>query len=588
MKGYQKVQVVAIGLCLSVLAGGRAEAFTFTRIADSNNAVGIGVGSNFKSFGQGFSTPWSHSNWDWSIQSPNSPPQGLAINNSGQVAFFADLKTGGRGLFINAGGSNKTVASNINSQFSNFGQGLSLNEKGEIAFFGNLNTGGQNILIGQGTTTNYTIIASTNGQYSSFGQGLSLNDSKEVAFFAALDAGGAEIFKSNGTATTKITSCSLTSINGSGVECPIDAQRPSISNDGTVAFTSDSGVFTSKDGVTTNNIMSDPGSFATGRYHDASINNSGRVVYRTGLNSWYNTAAILSSNQTNTSIIAGNTAPLHSVSRSPSINNNGEVAFMGEWGEIFGIFTGMPDILSPKYNGDIDKARADMLARDKVIRVGDTLFGSKVTALSMDRESMNDKCQIAFWAQLESGIEGIYRADPGQGQCQTNPLMPDAVHDPAGTNGLIYQFINQPGRVWYDPPSATGFTYKMASDSLFTSILNLPGGFDSAFTVSVGDTVLGQFTGGDSVNFVSLLGSGVKEFSITGISVDPTNPDVFPIKLDFDTDLASFDMYTLGYQESDPKKVPEPSSVLGLLAFGALGALTLRKRQQKLAAQSCR
>jgi hypothetical protein len=126
----------------------------------------------------------------------------------------------------------------------------------------------------------------------------------------------------------------------------------------------------------------------------------------------------------------------------------------------------------------------------------------------------------------------------------------------------------------------------MASDSLFTSILNLPGGFDSAFTVSVGDTVIGEFTGGDSVNFVSLLGSGVKEFSITGLNVDPTNPAVFPIKLDFDTDVASFDMYTLGYQESDPKKVPEPSSVLALLAFGAFGAVTLRKRQQKLAAKS--
>jgi hypothetical protein len=126
----------------------------------------------------------------------------------------------------------------------------------------------------------------------------------------------------------------------------------------------------------------------------------------------------------------------------------------------------------------------------------------------------------------------------------------------------------------------------MAGDSLFTSILNLPGGFDSAFTVSVGETILGEFTGGDSIDFVSLFGGGVKEFSITGLNVDPTNPAVFPIKLDFDTDVASFDMYTLGYQESDPKKVPEPSSVLALLAFGTLGAGTLRKRQQKLAAKS--
>lgn len=588
MKGCQKVQAVAIGLCLSVLAGGKAEAFTFTRIADISTSSNNG----FNSFGQGFSTTWSSTNWNGSSQNPNSPPLGLAINEKGEVAFFANLKTGGTGLYINntipnaLTGTNKTVATNINSQFSNFGQGLSLNENGQVAFFGNLKTGGQDILIGQGNTTNYTTIASTNGQYSSFAQGLSLNDNKEVAFFASLDAGGSEIFKSNGTATTKITNCSG---GGGGAECPIASQRPSINNSGTVAFTSANGVFTSKDGITTNNIMSDPATFMTGRYHDASINNSGRVVYRTGLNNGAS-AAILSSSQTNTSLIAGNTEPLHSVSRSPSINNNGEVAFMGErnGANSPGIFTGMPDYLSPKYNGNIAQAWADMLAKDKVIMVGDTLSGSTVTALSMDRESMNNKCQIAFWAQLANGIQGIYRAEPGQGQCQTNPLMPDVVNNPTGTNGPIYQFINQPGRAWYDPPSATGFTFKMTSDSLFTSILNLPGGFDSPFTVSVGETILGEFTGGDSIDFVSLFGSGVKEFSITGLNVDPSNPDVFPIKLDFDTDLASFDMYTLGYQESDTKKVPEPSSVLALLAFGAFGAVTLRKRQQKLAAQPWR
>ena len=126
-----------------------------------------------------------------------------------------------------------------------------------------------------------------------------------------------------------------------------------------------------------------------------------------------------------------------------------------------------------------------MLANDKVIATGDNLFGSTVTALSMDRESMNDKCQIAFWARLANGTEGIYRAEPGVGQCQTNPLMPDVVRDPTGEEGPIYEFINQRGRRWFDPPSATGFNFKMTSDSLFTEILNLPGSFDNPFTVSI-------------------------------------------------------------------------------------------------------
>ncbi len=465
--------------------------------------------------------------------------------------------------------SNKTVATTNESGLASFGQGLSLNEKGEVAFFGNLNNGGgQNIFIGNGSHTNRTLVASTNDQYNVFAQGLSLNDNQEVAFFASLDAGGSEIFKSSGTKTTQITNCSN---GGGGVECPIANHRPSINNNGTVAFAGKNGIFTSQDGITTNNIMSDPANFQTGKYHDVSINNSDRVVYRTGLQGIHNSAAILSSTETNTNLISGNTDPLHSVSRSPAMNDNGEVAFLGEmWGPI-GIFTGMPDPHSPKYSGNllerITQARADMLANDKVIMTGDSLFGSKVTALSMDRESMNDNCQIAFWARLANGTEGIYRAEPGVGQCQTNPLMPDVVQGPTETQGPIYQFINQRGRRWFDPPSTTGFNFEMTGDSLFTEILNLPGGFGNPFTVSIGDIVVGEFTGGDSIDFVSLLGTGVKQFSVSGINVDPTDPTVFPIKLDFDTELASFNMQAIGYTP-ESEKVPEPGTILGLLSVG--------------------
>ncbi|MDY6802653.1 MAG: PEP-CTERM sorting domain-containing protein [Cyanobacteriota bacterium] len=572
---------------VSLLAAGEAKAasFTFTKIADNSASINNG----FKSFGQGFSTSWSRTNWYGSSQNPNSPAKGLAINEKGEVAFFANLKTGGTSLLVNntipnaLTGNNKTVATTINPQFTSLGQGLSFNEKGEVAFFGNLNNGGgQNIFIGQANTTNYKTVASTNDQYSSFAQGLSLNDYQEVAFFASLDAGGSEIFKSNGTTTTQITDCSG---GGGGVECPIANRRPSINNNGTVAFAGENGIFSSKDGVTTNNIMSDPASFQTGRYHDVSINNSDRALYRTGLNNGYS-AAILSSSQTHTNIISGNTDPLHSVSRSPAINDNGEVAFVGEWNgyRSFGIFTGMPDPHSPKYSGNIHQrtaqARADMLANDKVVATGDSLFGSTVTALSMDRESMNKKCQIAFWARLANGTEGIYRAEPGVGQCQTNPLMPDVVRDPKGEEGPIYEFINQAGRRWFDPPSATGFNFEMTGDSLFTEILSLPGGFDNPFTVSIGDIVVGEFTGGDSIDFVSLLGTGVKQFSVSGINVDPTDPTVFPIKLDFDTELASFNMQAIGY-ESDTEKVPEPGTIVGLFSVGAFLVRSRWRREQK-------
>lgn len=566
MKPTRLLNIMLLALWSIAINSGEAGAYSFTKIADNQTGY---IGSNYSSFGRGFSTPWSHTNWNWSATSdPNSPHQGLAINNQGQVAFFANLKNpnGGQGIFINSNGTNKTVATNLD-KFSQFGQGLSLNDNGEVAFFADLSsTDVGNILIGNSTTTNYRKIADTEGVFSSFAPGLSLNDNGEVAFLASLGQDEGEIFKSDGTNVTQITDCSGSGITGS--ECPIQSQRPSINDSGEVAFTSKNGVFSSADGQTTKNIMSDPASFANGRYHDASINNLGRVIYRTGLNTWANSAAILSSTDRRTSIISGNTPPFHSVSRSPAINNDGEVAFVAEKGYNYGIYTGHS-------------------LQDRVIGVGDSLFGAKVTDIFIDRESLNDNCQIAFWASLDSGMEGIFRADPGVGECQNNPLMPDVIHEP-GKDGLVYSFINTPGRAWYDPPSAYGFRYEMTGDSLFTEILNLPSGFENPLTVSVEDTVLGEFVPGDKVDFVSRLGRGVKEFSVTGISVDFSDPTAFPIKLNFDSSRASFNMYALTREapESDRKKVPEPGSVWALLALGIAGAGSAFHRHRKMALSS--
>ena len=74
-----------------------------------------------------------------------------------------------------------------------------------------------------------------------------------------------------------------------------------------------------------------------------------------------------------------------------SLNNHGDVAFLGfdPSGTLLGIFRG-PDPVA-----------------DKVIAVGDTLFGSTVRSLSIWREALNDSGDIAFaygLDNLESGI----------------------------------------------------------------------------------------------------------------------------------------------------------------------------------------
>lgn len=132
----------------------------------------------------------------------------------------------------------------------------------------------------------------------------------------------------------------------------------------------------------------------------------------------------------------------------------------------------------------------------------------------------------------------------------------------------VWRFIDVPRTRRVDPPTAYGFRYKMVSNSLFTEIMEFPTGFSKPFGVVVKDVFIGEFQRGDRVpfsNYKALLGNlltdgiGVEEFSVVGLNVDPTNPTVFPLRLNFNTDIASLNMYAILSEET--KSVPEPSSV---------------------------
>ncbi|OKH30843.1 hypothetical protein NIES2119_30175 [[Phormidium ambiguum] IAM M-71] len=142
----------------------------------------------------------------------------------------------------------------------------------------------------------------------------------------------------------------------------------------------------------------------------------------------------------------------------------------------------------------------------------------------------------------------------------------------------------------FDPPTAYGFRYKMVSDSLFTEIMEFPTGFAKPFGVLVKDVFLGEFQRGDRVpfsNYKDLLGNlltdgiGVEEFSVVGLNVDPTNPTAFPLRLDFNTEIASFNMYAIFNEEY--QSIPEPSFVFAILTFGTFSAGVLLKRQRQQA-----
>jgi hypothetical protein len=560
------LSLTVVGLSLSLLSSGKALAFSFnfSPIVETSNSF-----SSFTSLGSGLGTAGGNSGYKLSNDADYQNSKGLAINNNGQVVFFAELKSGDHGIYVGTGVSAPEIIVDNKSYsiFSSFGQGLSLNNDGTVAFFADVDSGGQGIFTSNGVS-NTQQIAHTNATYSSFAPGLAINDNGTVAFFANLDNGGQEIFTSDGNKTIQITNC--IGAGSSEQQCPLsssmlDPLAPDINNQGMVSFVSHYGVFT---GDENGNylIVSDPTNFWNGSYREANINDQGEVsafAHNNGAGQ-----VIFKTNGINGELIAGNNYDeletpdtFYNVGTS-SINNKGLVAFMANQ---------VVEGSTPFSNQDKGIFVGSNAVEDKVIGIGDTLFGSTVVDLAMDRQSLSDDNEIVFWAKMEDGTEGIYRAN-NIADSQFNPLLPDSTLDG------VFRFIDVIGGKWYDPPSAYGFRYEMTGNSLFTSILNFPVGFENPFTVSVGDTNLGEFLPGDSIDFVSLLGGGVSEFTITGLNVDPTNPTAFPIKLDFDTDTASFDMHAL--IEEDSQNVPEPVSVFSLLTFGS-GVVLLRRRKSR-------
>jgi len=170
-----------------------------------------------------------------------------------------------------------------------------------------------------------------------------------------------------------------------------------------------------------------------------------------------------------------------------------------------------------------------------------------------------------------------------------------------------HSFNNVANRLWFEPPTAAGFTFKIgdaATDgasggtgdgcivdkssialtpnptepSLFTKILGFPSGIDAdeLFSVLVGGNEIGKFKPNEVVDFVALLGYGVSEFSVIGIDtvIDPKNSLAFPIKLKSNRDKFFFKMRA--------EALPEPSEIAGIVSSAAFFARLAFKRKRKL------
>lgn len=146
--------------------------------------------------------------------------------------------------------------------------------------------------------------------------------------------------------------------------------------------------------------------------------------------------------------------------------------------------------------------------------------------------------------------------DDPPGSSQSNPVLPSPFGPPPTSPGSQRRVSDEsnPGGflfflgalAFFDPAMTPEFNFATLDGSAFKSIETLPVGIDAdnLFTITAGTNHVGQFSGGQRVDFVALTGGPVGEFRVSGINplVDSENPAAFPIKLSFLTARADFVM----------------------------------------------
>ena len=331
----------------------------------------------------------------------------FSINNVGTVTFQI-LKTSNIGvgprpeeaIFTGNGGAVTLVVDN-KSRFTEIGPPF-INDAGIIAFVGLDNTkrGTAGVFTANGAPAT-AITPLFYNVHTCCGEP-SINNAGMVAFEASDAIGRSTIFRASGNQLTTIAKS-----DGFFKTFQREGRFVSINNTGTVAFGADLtrpnpfdlgfrvGIFTGSGGPTTTIADTTSSGSLFNFVGSPSINDAGTVAFTAEMkpiSSGNITSIFTSSNGLLTRVV--DTSASFSFFSSLAINAPGTVAFQANLtAGGSGIFTG-PDPLS-----------------NKVIRTGDPLGGSTVAGLMFSR-SLNDRGQIAFFANLADGTQGIYRADP--------------------------------------------------------------------------------------------------------------------------------------------------------------------------------
>jgi hypothetical protein len=289
-------------------------------------------------------------------------PYVASVNNAGTVAFQAALREGGTGVFIGDGGQVESVAGVDGLTVSSHPD---LNNEGATSFY----TDDGVVLVRE---DRLETIADTSARFTSIGPlGPTMNEAGAVAFRADLAGGVSGIFAGNSTVAD--TSGAFAEFHG----------LPVINESGTVVFRADrtdgvQGIYAARDGevepvVETGESFESLAAFP-------SANDDGTVAFAAG-------AGIFTVTDGRVGRIDED--GMFEWCRGALIDNHGGVVVIATPpGGTLGLYTG----------------------KQRILGVGDALFGSTVEEFVSNPVSVNDRGQLAIRVKLADGKQLIILA----------------------------------------------------------------------------------------------------------------------------------------------------------------------------------
>ncbi len=126
------------------------------------------------------------------------------INDTGAVVFNADLKGGGKGIFVSDGRSLKTIVAETTSGPYSYFSVPTINNSGVVAFNAGFTTGKEAIF--KSSKGNLTTIADNTSRsiFKDFKSDVALNQQGDVTFLADLKDGSTAIYTWSGTGLHKV------------------------------------------------------------------------------------------------------------------------------------------------------------------------------------------------------------------------------------------------------------------------------------------------------------------------------------------------------------------------------------------------